>query len=104
MGLALVSVEEYLRTTYKPNCEYLDGVLRQKPLPAWKHGFIQGRMGQLVNKRFPDFAAAGEVTVCILETRFLVPDVIVQRKSELQEPYPIRPVHLVIEILSPKTA
>ena len=25
--LPLVSVEEYLRTSYEPNCEYIDGVL-----------------------------------------------------------------------------
>jgi len=98
----LVSVEEYLKGGYKPACEYLDGVLRQKPMPTWDHGFTQSRVGQLINENFPDFAAASEITVRLSETRFLVPDVIAQRKTDLQRPYPTQPVHLVVEILSPE--
>jgi len=98
----LVSVEEYLKGGYKPACEYLDGVLRQKPMPAWDHGFTQSRVGQLLNENSPDFAAASEITVGLSETRFLVPDVIAQRKTDLQRPYPTQPVHLVVEILSPE--
>ena len=35
---ALISVEDYLRRTEKPNCEYIDGVLYPKPMDccAWK--------------------------------------------------------------------
>jgi Uma2 family endonuclease len=31
-----------------------------------------------------------------------VPDVIVQRRDRIQEPYPEEPVHLCVEILSPE--
>ena len=46
---ALVTVEEYLRTSYKPACDFIDGTLRQKQMPAWKHGLIQARLGALLN-------------------------------------------------------
>ena len=39
--LPSVSVEEYLRTDYEPNCEYLDGVLLPKPLPDHIHSKLQ---------------------------------------------------------------
>jgi hypothetical protein len=54
----LVSVEEYLATNSKPACDYLGEVLRQKPLPAWKHGLLQARLGQLIAESFPQFEAA----------------------------------------------
>jgi hypothetical protein len=38
----LVSVEEYLRRTEKPNCDYIDGILYQKAWGNRNHGVIQG--------------------------------------------------------------
>jgi Uma2 family endonuclease len=96
-----VSVEEYLSTNYKPACEFIDGVLRQKPMPTRKHGLLQARFAQLVNVGFPDFEAASEVTVQIATGKYLVPDLIVQQRSNIQEPYPSAPVYLCVEILSP---
>jgi Uma2 family endonuclease len=99
--VAAVSVEEYLATSYKPACDYVDGVLRQKPLPTWKHGLLQGHLMQLINVGFPDFEAASEVTVRLRPGKYFVPDVIVQQLGRIQDPYPTEPVHFCIEILSP---
>ncbi len=99
--VAAVSVEEYLATSYKPACEYLDGVLRQKPLPTRKHGLLQRRLGQLIDIGFPDFESESEVTVRIAEGKYYIPDVIAQRRDHIQDPYPTEPVALCIEILSP---
>jgi Uma2 family endonuclease len=100
-GSTLVSVEEYLSTNYKPNCEYVDGVLHPKPMGTRKHGKLQIWLGQLINERFPDFEAGSEVTVQIRTGKYLIPDLIVQRCDFIQDPYPTVPVHLCIEILSP---
>jgi len=97
----LVSVEEYLTTTYKPACEYIDGVLHQKPMPTWMHGLIQGQLCTLINQGFRSFLAAAEITVRIRPKKYLVPDVLVQSRDRIQAPYPTEPVHLCIEILSP---
>ena len=98
----LISVEEYLHTNYKPACEYIDGVLRQKPMPTRKHGLTQARLCQLLNSSFQDFEAASEVTVRLREGKYLIPDVIVQRRDRIQDPCPTDPVHLCVEILSPE--
>ncbi len=37
----LVPVEEYLRYSDKPNCEYRDGVLYPKPMPTTFHGLLE---------------------------------------------------------------
>ena len=97
----LVTVDEYLSTTYKPACDYLDGVLRQKSMPTWNHSMVQTQISQLINLNFPPFRAGAEVTVRVSPNRYLVPDVLVQAVSHIQRPYPTDPVHLCVEILSP---
>jgi Uma2 family endonuclease len=98
----LISVEEYLRTSYKPACDYIDGVLRQKPMPTYNHSKMQKRLMVLIDGLRSSFDAVPELTVKLTETRYLVPDVAVQRVSELQQPYPTKPVYLCIEVLSPE--
>ena len=97
----LMPVDEYLRTSFKPACEYRDGVLTQKPTPTWKHAALQLQIGSYILSNFSDFRPGTELTVRLSENRFLVPDIAVQRKDKIQDPYPTEPVHLCVEILSP---
>lgn len=97
----LISVEEYLRTDYEPNCEYLDGVLRRKTMPTYNHGMLEFRFCELIKALNLGYRGVPEQTLRLNETRYLIPDVAVQRLSELQRPYPTRPIALCIEILSP---
>jgi Uma2 family endonuclease len=101
-AMARVSVEEYLSMNYKPACDYIDGVLRQKPMLTWKHSAIQIQLGVLINPRFRQFLAGSEQTVKIRTAKYYVPDLVVQRRDRIQDPYPEEPVHLCVEILSPE--
>lgn len=94
----LVPVEEYLRYSDKPNCEYRDGVLYPKPMPTTFHGLLEFML--VVMLRRLGLQAAPEVTVRISPTRYLVPDVVAA--PVLQSPYPTDPVLLCCEILSPE--
>ncbi len=38
---AIVSVEDYLRRTEKPYCEYVEGVLHPKAMPTKLHALVQ---------------------------------------------------------------
>jgi Uma2 family endonuclease len=97
-GTALISVEEYLRRTEKPYCEYADGVLHSKARPTKNHAVIQYLLLVLLRKQ--GFEALPEVTVRLSPTKFLIPDVIAART--IQGPYPTEPVLLCVEILSPE--
>ena len=97
----LISVTEYLATNYKPSCEYINGVLHAKPLGTRKHGIIQARIAALINANFEGYEAGSEISVQLSPTKVLIPDVIVQDRKNIQDPYPTEPVHLCIEILSP---
>jgi len=94
----LVSVEEYLRMTDKPNREYRDGVLYPKPMATTSHGIIQAILAMLLRKL--GLQAGSEISLRMSPTKILVPDVIADRV--LQNPYPTDPVLLCCEILSPE--
>lgn len=98
---SLVSVEEYLNTNYKPACEYRDGVLTRKPMATHEHSRLQGRFIQILLNRYPEFAALPELTLQLRPDRYLIPDIGVESLADVQMPYPVRPIHLCIEILSP---
>ena len=97
----LMPVDEYLRLTCKPACEYRDGVLTQKAMPTLNHSLIQTRIGQLLLNDYPDFLTGSELHVRPRENRYLVPDVAVLRKDRIHPQYPTEPIHLCVEILSP---
>jgi Uma2 family endonuclease len=94
----LVPVEEYLRYSEKPNCEYREGVLYPKPMPTTFHGLLEFMLVAILRKL--GVQAAPEVTVRLSPTKYLVPDVIAA--PVLRGPYPIEPVLLCCEILSPE--
>ena len=94
----LVSLEEYLRYSGKPNCEYRDGVLYPKSMPTTFHGLLEFMLVAML--RGQGLQAAPEVTVRLSPTRCLVPDVVAAKV--LQNPYPMEPVLLCCEILSPE--
>jgi Uma2 family endonuclease len=95
---ALVPVEEYLRLTDKPTCEYREGALYPKPMPTKFHGVIQFMLVAMLRKLGLD--AVPEVTVRLSPVKYLVPDVIAA--PVIQSPYPTEPVLLCCEILSPE--
>ena len=37
----LISLEEYLRTTYEPDCDFVDGVVEERNLGEWSHSTLQ---------------------------------------------------------------
>jgi Uma2 family endonuclease len=95
---ALMPVDEYLRLTEKPYCEYRDGAVSPKAMPTKFHAIIQYALLMLL--RAQGVQALPELTVRISPTRYLVPDVSVA--GDFPGPYPTDPVLLCCEIVSPE--
>ncbi len=98
----LIRVEEYLRTSYRPDRELIDGELREKPMPTVLHGFVQMVIGSWFAMRMTEWGVAPqlEVRTRIRPTDFRLPDV-----SVVPFPAPFTktqdtPPLLAIEILS----
>jgi hypothetical protein len=62
-GTILVSVEEYLASTHKPAYEYLEGVLREKPIATYDHSSVELQLCDLINGLDNGFRAVPELTL-----------------------------------------
>src|SRR5579883_2214332 len=98
----LVSVEEYLNTSYSPDREYIDGGIVERNLGEKTHSaiqrnlivFIHGHAKRLGIQVYP------EQRIQVSPTRFRIPDVTVVKTSQAQAEIFRLPPHLCIEILS----
>jgi Uma2 family endonuclease len=103
MGAAtLVSVEDYLSTSYSPDREYVDGRIVERNLGEKTHSAIQRNlMGWFWDRRKElPVRAFPEQRVQVSPTRYRVPDVTVVKTSQTQGEIFTAPPHLCIEILS----
>lgn len=99
----LVSVEEYLRGSYEPECEYIDGVLEPKAMPDDKHSHLEALLVALLVKHSEEFGfhVRPELHVRVKPTRFRIPDISVLAARPAQGRYADTPPLFVIEIVSP---
>ena len=103
MGAAtLVSIEEYLSTSYSPDREYLDGRIVERNLGELTHGRIQRRLIVYFDRLSKELGieVIPEQRVQVSPTRFRVPDVTVVKSSQTIGQIFTSPPHLCIEILS----
>ena len=99
-----ISVEEYLRTAYDPDCEYVDGEVLERNLGEQDHSLVQGRIYFYFQSRAKEFRICvfPEWRTQVSETRFRVPDVCVLRAPLRRSRILTTPPYILIEILSPE--
>src|SRR5580700_2725992 len=75
----LISVAEYLHTSYQPDCDYVDGEVQERNLGELSHGRLQLRIGAwfLAREVRLGIKAVSEVRLQIRSRRFRVPDLMV---------------------------
>jgi Uma2 family endonuclease len=100
---ALVSVDEYLHTTYRPDCDYVDGEVQERNLGEKDHGRMQREILFYLAGRYPHVRERliPEQRVQVKATRFRIPDVCVLAENAPEEQIVTFPPVLCIEILSP---
>ncbi len=99
---ALVPVEEYLATSYEPDCDYVDGELVERNVGEFDHADLQGLIHHyLFTYRKAGWIAVVEQRVQVARTRLRVPDVCVARAEKPMPQIFRTPPVIVIEILSP---
>jgi Uma2 family endonuclease len=100
MGIeTLVSVEEYLRTAYDPDVEYVDGVLEERNAGDWLHSLIQSNIIFTLRRKYPHLKAIPELRSSTSATRYRLPDVSVLLAPPATR-FLLDPAHIAIEILS----
>ena len=97
----LIPVEEYLKTVYRPDCDYVDGVVEERNLGETDHAWVQGNLVTFFRSQYrkSGITALPELRFQTKSTRFRVPDVVITR-GKPDEQILTRPPLLCVEILS----
>lgn len=99
----LVSVEEYLNTTYRPDRDYIDGEVVERNLGKRKHGRAQGNTYAWMRAREAKLRIVPvvEVRLKVAERRYRIPDVMVLSADAPEEDVVATAPLLCVEVLSP---
>lgn len=99
-----VTVDEYLHTSYRPDCDYVDGEIQERNLGELTHGQVQALLAQwfLNHANEWNILVSNELRIRVAPTRVRIADVALLSRSEPVEQVPTRPPLAVIEILSPE--
>jgi Uma2 family endonuclease len=101
--ITLVSVEEYLRTSFPDaDREYVDGRIVERNVGEVDHSDLQTAIAHYLRTHYKKRVWAGvEVRVQVKEKRFRIPDVTVMLGSKPDERIIRKPPIVAVEILSP---
>ena len=99
-----VSVREYLRTSYSPDCEYVDGRIVERNVGEKEHSLLQKYFTLLFgfNEAAWGVVVYPELRTQVARAKFRIPDVLVVRAGVEFEHVLDQPPLIAIEILSPR--
>ncbi len=102
----ILSIEEYLNTTYRPDCDFVDDHLEERNLGTPKHSLLQIELGFWFRSHRSEWKirVMGDVRTRTCQTRVRLPDVAIVREEQLalEEKAITSPPLVAIEILSPE--
>ncbi|HWF07390.1 MAG TPA: Uma2 family endonuclease [Bryobacteraceae bacterium] len=97
-----VPLSEYLNTTYRPDCDYLEGELLERNVGEWDHSLLQIELAAALHalKRKLGIITVTEQRVQVKTRRFRIPDIAVLKRRPATG-IVTEPPFLCVEILSP---
>jgi Uma2 family endonuclease len=101
---ALISVAEYLRTAYSPDCDYVDGEVQERNLGEKDHSDLQSELVHYFRARRRQWKiyAYAEQRVQVSPRHFRIPDICVYAGVAPEEQVFRTPPFICIEIVSPE--
>jgi Uma2 family endonuclease len=101
-SVTLIPVEEYLRTVYRPDCDYVDGEVLDRNMGEKPHARLQTFFGRFFGRYEDDWniEVLAEQRLQINPRRYRIPDIMVLALPNLDERIVRTPPLLCIEILS----
>jgi Uma2 family endonuclease len=97
-----IPVSEYLRTTYRPDRDYVDGELKERNVGEQPHGNLQIILGTIFqnNRTTWGVRPLGDTRLQVSPTRYRIPDLMVLRNTDPKDPIISFVPLLCVEILS----
>jgi Uma2 family endonuclease len=100
----LISIEEYLRTSYHPDCDFVDGLIEERNVGERDHNRLQIVLGAwfLAHEKEWNIYVLPEQRTHVSPSRVRIPDVCLLRGDAPNEQVLTTPPLLCVEILSPE--
>ncbi len=101
---SLIPVEEFLRMSSDPDCEYVDGVIEERPVGEYDHATWQIIVAGyfLMREKELGIISRPELRIQVSQNRFRVPDVTILNRTAPREQIITHAPLAVFEILSPE--
>ena len=99
----LISVEEYIATTYHPDCDYVDGHILERNVGQQRHSYTQtSAAAWFWNRRAQlKLQALVEQRIQVAKGRFRIPDLLLAAMPVPDEGVFTQPPYLCLEVMSP---
>jgi Uma2 family endonuclease len=99
----LIPVDEYLRTSFHPDCDFIEGEVLERNVGKRKHSYAQGETVSWFNRRkeAQRLQALPELRMQVKPDRVRIPDVVVCEIPIPDEEVFTSPPWLCIEVMSP---
>jgi Uma2 family endonuclease len=100
---ALIPVSEYLATTYRPDCDYIDGEVKERNVGRQIHAALQGFVNRYIANQGKQWnlRVYPELRMQVAPTRFRIPDVCAHPPAIFPGGVLRTAPFLCVEILSP---
>lgn len=98
-----VPLETYLHTSYRPDCDWIEGELRERNVGQFEHSNLQGELIAYFRAKREEWRvrALPEQRVRVGPRKYRIPDISVIGLDAERTPILTEPPLLVIEIMSP---
>ncbi len=98
----LLSLDEYMQTSYRPDREYVDGVLKERNGGKFDHARVQILLARILSNHEAEWGvlATTEQRMQVSPTRIRIPDLVVMTGQYTPDVL-VDPPLLAIEVLSP---
>jgi len=100
----LLSIEEYLRTSYHPDADYVDGEIEERNLGEYEHARLQFILASIFARHEREWNVRGltEQRIYINSSRVRICDICLISRDAIRERVLRQPPLLCVEILSPE--
>ncbi|QMV18906.1 Uma2 family endonuclease [Granulicella sp. 5B5] len=101
---SLLTIEQYLRTSYHPDADYVDGEIEERNLGEYEHAKIQTLIAVIftLNQKQWHTNAIVEQRIRVAGARVRIADIAVLRADAPRESVTLTPPLICIEVLSPE--
>ncbi len=99
-----MTLEEYLHTTFRPDVEFVDGVVEERNVGEWEHGGLQGILCFMLMTKESEWGVlvTPELRTQTAPRNFRVPDVSVIDARDKVKRWLTKAPLLCVEVLSPE--